>query len=129
MQPSPKVSRLSWPFTLKTSAVNLAQVCTTSSATHSKALKNTQSASGGTKITASSKYTTAGASTLYAHWTFNYGDCNGDGVCSIADVVTLQKYLTAESDTIPMPQNADMNKDNKLTTVDLALLKRKLLKL
>ena len=66
---------------------------------------------------------------LYAHWTANYGDCNGDGVCSIADVVALQKYLTTEKDTIPMPQNADMNKDSKLTTVDLALLKRKLLKL
>ena len=86
-------------------------------------------ASEGTKITASSKYTTAGASTLYAHWTVNYGDCNGDGVYSIADVITLQKYLTTESDTIPMPQNADMNKDNELTVLDLVLLKHKLLEL
>ena len=55
------------------------------------------------------------------------GDVNNDRLVSIADAVLLAKYLTLETDTLPAPANADMDKNNKLNAVDLALLKRGLL--
>ncbi len=53
------------------------------------------------------------------------GDLNGDGKCSIADAVLLQKHLlTAEN----LPQGvfaaADLSGDKKVTAADFTLLKR-----
>lgn len=54
------------------------------------------------------------------------GDCNGDGQCSVADAVMLQKHLLGAG-TLTHPGNADLDKNDKFNAFDLALLKRKLL--
>ncbi|MBR6617077.1 MAG: right-handed parallel beta-helix repeat-containing protein [Oscillospiraceae bacterium] len=54
------------------------------------------------------------------------GDCNGDGQCSVADAVMLQKYLLGAG-TLTHAGNADLDGNDKLNAFDLALLKRKLL--
>ncbi|MBQ3939559.1 MAG: cellulase family glycosylhydrolase [Oscillospiraceae bacterium] len=55
------------------------------------------------------------------------GDVNNDRMVSVADAVTLVKFLLCETETLPAPANADMDKNNTLNAVDLALLKRGLL--
>ena len=56
------------------------------------------------------------------------GDADGNGACSAADAVVLQKWLLADPDTeIAKPEAADMNFDGKLNAADLSLLKRTLL--
>ena len=56
------------------------------------------------------------------------GDINADGVCNLADVVMLQKYLLTTGTLTPdQGAIADLNKDGKLNAVDLTLLKRILL--
>lgn len=55
------------------------------------------------------------------------GDVNADGTVSVADAVSLVRFLTHEAETIGSPQNADMNGDAKLNVSDLTLLKRLLL--
>ena len=55
------------------------------------------------------------------------GDVNNDRQVTIADVILLVKYLTAETDTLNAPANADLDKNNRLDAVDLTLLKRGLM--
>ena len=53
------------------------------------------------------------------------GDANGDLSVNIADAVSLVKFLTCESEEIEA--GADMNGDNQINAIDLALLKYNLL--
>ena len=52
------------------------------------------------------------------------GDVNADGQVSLADAVALVKYLTAQTDTLPAPELADLDKNGRLNGADLTLLKR-----
>lgn len=52
------------------------------------------------------------------------GDANNDGSISLTDLVTLQRYLLRQKDTISV--NADVNADGSINIVDLCLLKRML---
>ncbi|MBR5371836.1 MAG: cellulase family glycosylhydrolase [Oscillospiraceae bacterium] len=54
------------------------------------------------------------------------GDVNDDKTVNVADAVALCKYLT-EGEYVKVPANADLDKDNKLTALDLTLLKRGLI--
>lgn len=57
------------------------------------------------------------------------GDCNHDGEFGIADAVLLQKWLLSEPNVkLHDWLSVDFNTDNQLTTSDLSLLKRALLK-
>ena len=53
------------------------------------------------------------------------GDVNGDGTFSIADVVTLQKWLHG-GDLLPDWQAGDLNGDGRIDSVDLCMMKRML---
>lgn len=56
------------------------------------------------------------------------GDGNADGVCNLADVVLLQKWLLNIPETKLINWKAvDCNEDNQLDIIDLCLLKKKLL--
>ena len=58
------------------------------------------------------------------------GDVNSDGVFNIADVVTLQKWLSAVPDTtLKNWKAADLCNDNVLNIFDICLMKRKLINL
>ena len=52
------------------------------------------------------------------------GDCNGDNMFGIADVVTLNNYLLGKEDSIIFEQ-ADINCDGNVNMFDLILLRRK----
>ena len=52
-----------------------------------------------------------------------FGDANGDGERSLADLVKLKKYLLSIDDTINL-YGADMNCDGKVSTVDLQQLSK-----
>ena len=53
------------------------------------------------------------------------GDCNNDGIVSVLDVVTLQKWILAASDArLSSTEAADMNSDDVIDVFDLGLLKR-----
>lgn len=54
------------------------------------------------------------------------GDVNADGVFNVADVVTLQKYLIRETDTLADPKAADYTGDGSLSGTDLVRMKRAL---
>lgn len=54
------------------------------------------------------------------------GDANGDGICTVADAVMLQKWLTCQG-TITHPQAVDLDENLQLDAVDLSLLKQLLL--
>ena len=54
------------------------------------------------------------------------GDVNNDKIVSVADAVALSKFLT-EGEMVDAPANGDLDKNNKLTAVDLTLLKRGLI--
>ena len=57
------------------------------------------------------------------------GDVNDDGEFTVADVVTLQKWLLGASDvTLSNWQTADLCKDDQLDVFDLCLMKRELVK-
>ena len=56
------------------------------------------------------------------------GDVNADGKVSVADAVSLCKYLTGETKTVGDAAAADLNADGKLNVVDLTLLKRQILR-
>lgn len=72
-------------------------------------------------------YTVAAAEQKQAPETV-IGDIDGDGLCNIADLVMMQKYLlTAETLTPEQGRAADMNQDGRVTSADFALLKRLLL--
>ena len=50
---------------------------------------------------------------------------NADGICNVADVIMMQKYLlTVEQFTAEQAMVADLNADGRLNAVDLTLLKR-----
>jgi hypothetical protein len=56
------------------------------------------------------------------------GDINADGICSLTDVVMLQKFLLTDGTlTTEQAAVADMNADGKLNAIDLTLLKRLLI--
>lgn len=55
------------------------------------------------------------------------GDANGDGECSLADVVALAKFLMGESGTLSEWRLADMDFSQSLDARDLTWLKRYLL--
>ena len=56
------------------------------------------------------------------------GDINGDGACTVADAVMLQKYLlTTGTLTADQAKIADMNEDGRLDGGDLTLLKQHIL--
>ena len=55
------------------------------------------------------------------------GDLNSDGVFNVADVVLLQKWLLADSDTyLPSWKNGDFIADGKLDIFDLCRMRRAL---
>ncbi len=55
------------------------------------------------------------------------GDCNADGKFSIADVVLLQKWISAvPNTTLPDWEAADLYDDGKLNVFDLCVVKRML---
>lgn len=55
------------------------------------------------------------------------GDCNNDGEFSIADMITLQKWLLKDDTELANWQAADFSKDNILNISDLCIMKNKLL--
>ena len=55
------------------------------------------------------------------------GDCNGDGIFSVTDIVMLQKYLLSTGN-LNAPQNADLCEDGSIDAFDLAVMKRELLR-
>ncbi|MEE5993225.1 MAG: dockerin type I repeat-containing protein [Oscillospiraceae bacterium] len=56
----------------------------------------------------------------------NLGDCNLDGNFSLLDVIALKKWLVGAG-SLDCWQNADLNGDNKINVIDLALMKQKLI--
>ena len=55
------------------------------------------------------------------------GDCNNDGEFSIADMITLQKWLLKDDTELANWKAADFSKDNILNISDLCIMKNKLL--
>ena len=56
------------------------------------------------------------------------GDLNGDGVFNVSDVVLLQKWLLAVSNThLKYWKSGDLCEDDRLDVFDLCLMKRKLI--
>lgn len=56
------------------------------------------------------------------------GDANADGKFNIADIITLQKWILAVSDTeLKDWQSADLCKDGRIDVFDLCIMKRLLL--
>lgn len=56
------------------------------------------------------------------------GDCNLDGAVNIADAVMLQKWILGKSNQLTCWRHADICKDNIIDSIDLALLRRMLIK-
>jgi hypothetical protein len=54
------------------------------------------------------------------------GDTDGDGELTVADVTALQNYLLKSSVYSDSIANADMNSDEKINVIDLAILKNTL---
>ena len=52
------------------------------------------------------------------------GDCNNDGVFTIADIVMLQKWLLNDGTVLANWKAADLYEDNMLNVFDLALMKQ-----
>ena len=50
------------------------------------------------------------------------GDVNVDGSFTMTDIVKMQKYLTSKG-TLASMRNGDINKDNRLTAMDLTMMK------
>lgn len=55
------------------------------------------------------------------------GDVNADGLCSVADAVLLQSWLLNANEVGVYGDNMDMNSDEVVNAIDLALLRHKLL--
>lgn len=55
------------------------------------------------------------------------GDVNADGLCSISDAVLLQSWLLNANEAGVYGDNMDMNGDEVVNVIDLALLRQKLL--
>ncbi|MBO5383782.1 MAG: dockerin type I repeat-containing protein [Ruminococcus sp.] len=59
---------------------------------------------------------------------FLIGDANSDNLFNVADVVTLQRWLLSEANTVVMNwRAADLNRDEILNVFDLSLMKKKLI--
>ena len=72
------------------------------------------------------KYTPANASS--ASDDVIHGDANGDGVFSLSDVVTLQRWLlSAKNAEIANWKAADLNNDDKLDVFDLCQMRKEVL--
>lgn len=57
------------------------------------------------------------------------GNINGDGQFTVADVVSLQKWILGDKDVeIPNWAQADFNLDGKLDAFDLCLMRCELIK-
>ncbi|MDE6035208.1 MAG: dockerin type I repeat-containing protein [Ruminococcus sp.] len=58
------------------------------------------------------------------------GDTNTDGDITVADAVTLNRWLLSESSGtyIQNPKTADLNGDNRVDVFDLVLMKQLLVK-
>lgn len=54
------------------------------------------------------------------------GDVNSDGIFSIADAVSMQKYLLG-ADSLKKPTAGDVNKDSKLDVFDLVVMRKMLI--
>lgn len=82
---------------------------------------------GGTKITSSTKFSSAANQTLYAQWSVIIGDVNCDSNFNVSDVVILQKWLLAEPNTqLANWKAADLCEDGRLDVFDLCMMKRML---
>jgi hypothetical protein len=69
--------------------------------------------------------TTSTTTTSYAAPVAVIGDINCDGICNLADVVLLQKWLLAVPDTTLMDWKAgDLHEDGVINIYDLILMKR-----
>lgn len=55
------------------------------------------------------------------------GDANSDGEFNIADLSYLQNYILGKSDNIADPKSADLNSDNFLDSLDIALMRQALI--
>lgn len=56
------------------------------------------------------------------------GDVNGDGVCTIADAIIMQKWLLSEPDSAILDlKAADLNNNGRIDIFDFILLKQELL--
>ena len=75
-----------------------------------------------------SKYDNGSANIIFKLKSSPTGDMNGDGAFTVADVILLQKWLTAEPGTkLANWKAADFNRDNLLNAVDLSMMKRALI--
>lgn len=59
----------------------------------------------------------------------NYGDANGDGMITSADVILLKKYIAnydgkTGTSSVVLPGYGDANGDGKITSADIILLKK-----
>lgn len=55
------------------------------------------------------------------------GDANSDGEFNIVDLSYLQNYILGKSDNIADPKSADLNSDNFLDSLDIALMRQALI--
>lgn len=55
------------------------------------------------------------------------GDANDDKTVDVKDAVVLQKYLLRNTEEIAAPGNVDFDRDNRLTAIDLTILKQGLM--
>ena len=59
----------------------------------------------------------------------NYGDANGDGMITSADIILLKKYIAnydgkTGTSSVVLPGYGDANGDGKITSADIILLKK-----
>ena len=52
------------------------------------------------------------------------GDCNNDGVFTIADIVMVQKWLLNDATVLDNWKAADFHSDDMLNVLDLVLMKQ-----
>ena len=64
--------------------------------------------------------------TVFAVQKGGSGDVNGDGQCTVADAVMLQKFLI-RAGSLTNPTAVDLSGDGVINGMDLVLLKRQLL--
>ena len=86
----------------------------------------------GKEITPDTVVTISSNTVLYAKWQSEIkvdGDVNSDGVLDVNDVKLLQNYLH-HKDTFTKEtfESADLNNDGKVNVVDLAIMKRSILR-
>ena len=75
-------------------------------------------------------YSYVGSSAALVNWGFKQGDFDLNGELSVLDIIALQRYLLGlENISFVSWAAADMNSDNTVDIMDLALVKREILKL